>query len=313
VAILAAATRSDLRERNGQAELALRDGERQLNAGHFGEAVQTFDRGLALARRVPFSSGLERRMRDRHAVAMRRHLADRLHQLADQARILYGSRSAPDESPRAVALECRAFWSRRGLLMNLLGEADNAAAGDDLRDIAIFAASLPAESEADRAAAQRLLDEVEATFGPSAVLEFERSAHRPGAVARDSSPAPEARTAWEHCALGRAFLSSGGTSAAARHLSAALALDPAGRWTNFYFGQCAYRTGRYEDAVAAFSVCIGSAPDVAASYYNRGLALGALGRDEQALRDFDRALQLDPHLADAALRRDRLRGGGVSE
>ena len=41
--------------------------------------------------------------------------------------------------------------------------------------------------------------------------------------------------------------------------SAALRLDPAGRWPNFYYGLCAYRIGGIEDAVAAFSVCIGAA------------------------------------------------------
>jgi len=53
-------------------------------------------------------------------------------------------------------------------------------------------------------------------------------------------------------------------------------LDPAGRWPNFYHGLCAYCLGRHEDAVAAFSVCIGAAPDSPDAYYHRALAHAAL-------------------------------------
>ena len=45
---------------------------------------------------------------------------------------------------------------------------------------------------------------------------------------------------------------------------------------------------------AAFSVCLGTAPDSAACFYNRALAYAASGHSEEARRDVERALQLDP-------------------
>jgi len=100
---------------------------------------------------------------------------------------------------------------------------------------------------------------------------------------------------------------SGDLPRAAEQLAAALELDPAGRWSNFYYGLCAYRMSRYDDAVTAFSVCIGAAPNVTGCYYNRALAYAALGRPSQALHDYDRTLELDPAHAAAALNRGMLR------
>ena len=84
---------------------------------------------------------------------------------------------------------------------------------------------------------------------------------------------------------------------AAVELERALALEPAGVWTNFYAGVCAYRQGRYEDAVSAFSFCAGSAPATAGFFYNRALAHAAVGRADRAVRDFEQAVRLDPGLA----------------
>jgi peptide/nickel transport system permease protein len=49
-------------------------------------------------------------------------------------------------------------------------------------------------------------------------------------------------------------------------------------WPNFYHGLCAYRRGRYADAVTAFSVCIGAAPDAAGGLHLLGT--DRLGRDQ---------------------------------
>jgi tetratricopeptide (TPR) repeat protein len=78
------------------------------------------------------------------------------------------------------------------------------------------------------------------------------------------------------------------------------------RWPNFYYGLCAHRLGRHEEAVAAFSVCIGAAPEAAGCYYNRALAYAGLGQTDQALADYDRVLKLDPTHAAAALNRGML-------
>ena len=287
-------------DRRAQAELALFDGQRQAQTPtHAGEAIKTLERGLKLAQDVPFAGELRRELGEQLEVARRAHLAHQVHQLADQVRVLYvGSGDATvARRLRPLAARCAELWERR---QDMISSAD-AQAAVDLQDIAIFAASA---SEPD--VALRLLGEVDATFGPSAVLEHERQS-RGGGRSTAATPAP--RTAWEHAALGRSMLASGDVTRATQALAEARRLDPAGQWPNFYYGVCAYRAGRHEDAVAAFSVCIGAAPNVAGYYYNRALAYAALGRHEPALHDYDRALAADPAHADAALNRGVLHLG----
>ena len=58
--------------------------------------------------------------------------------------------------------------------------------------------------------------------------------------------------------------------------------------------------------MAAFSVCIGSAPKVAGAYYNRALAYVGQESYDLALRDYGHALRVDPTFAQAALNRGML-------
>jgi tetratricopeptide (TPR) repeat protein len=174
---------------------------------------------------------------------------------------------------------------------------DASVSDDDLRDVALFAA----RAQPQAADALRLLDEAEAAFGASAVLDHERTAR---GDARNRNLA--ARSAWEHVALGRAHLAAGDPRGASRELSAALGLEPAARWANFYAGVCAYRMNRFEEARAAFSLCIGAAPGDAKAFYNRALASAALGRPSEALSDCERALTLSPNHAQARGLREQL-------
>lgn len=111
---------------------------------------------------------------------------------------------------------------------------------------------------------------------------------------------PTAKSAREHEALGRSYLRADKVLLAYEEFEAALALDPAGRWCNYYFGLCAYRLGRFEESVSAFSVCIGTTPQNSDVYQRRGLALSALGRHAQAQRDFECAKQLATLFGDRA-------------
>jgi tetratricopeptide (TPR) repeat protein len=311
--VLLAGAWSNLRDRRQQAELALRDGQRQLGGKDFDEAVNSFERGVALADSLPFAGGLRRQTREQLAAARRLHLGRQLHQLADEVRLLYGADRIPPGRMKRLASRCDEFWNKRRAIMDALGAAQDPHLTADLQDVAIFAAGLKARlpSASDpaggRREALRLLDEAEATFGPSVVLVHERQTYDPRAApATAPATAPAARTGWEHYALGRSLLGAGDVSGAAAQFTAALRLDPAGRWPNFYYGLCAYRLGRHEDAVAAFSVCIGAAPDAAGCYYNRALASARLGHADRALADYDRALELDPTHAAAALNRGML-------
>jgi tetratricopeptide (TPR) repeat protein len=108
--------------------------------------------------------------------------------------------------------------------------------------------------------------------------------------------APEQRAAFEAVRAGRWV-------DAAAQFDRTLDLRPQDFWPNFYQGVCAYRLRQYADALRAFQVCVALAPRCAECYASRAQVLAALGRSEQALCDYDRALRLDPRLAAAALNR----------
>jgi tetratricopeptide (TPR) repeat protein len=89
-------------------------------------------------------------------------------------------------------------------------------------------------------------------------------------------------------------------------LEQAAALEPQGFWPHFYLGVCAQRRKRYSEADKALSICIALAPQLPQGYYNRALVQAAAGQVSQALRDYDRALKVDPAFAPAALNRGLL-------
>jgi serine/threonine protein kinase/tetratricopeptide (TPR) repeat protein len=314
LATLAAGAWSNRRDRRAQAEGALRDGQKQLADGHLADAVVTFERGLALAERLPLERDLPDQLGEQLTTAKRLRLADQVHQLADQARALYGSESASPESSRALAAQCEAFWQRRNSVAGHLRPAEHPQVAADLQEIAIFVANVRAAAAAAAAVATaegagrrqaiQLLDEAEAMFGPSAVLDQERVNHgraaglttapRRATTQYAAMHGIDGQSAWVHYSLGRALLAAGDGVRAADELAMAVALEPAGRWSNFYYGVCAYRMGRYQEAVAAFSVCIGVAPNVAGYFQNRALAYAALGMAGPAAQDYEHARQLDP-------------------
>ena len=316
VALVLATAAFVVRDRNFRAQTALADARRQFAAGQFDESIHSCRRGFDLIDRLPFADGLRRELLDHVGATDRRRLGGQLRRLADQSRLLYASDSLPSARRAALAAQYAALWEDRRRLLASPDPSDAGAVASDLKDVAIFAAHLRAAApgSAPRAGgpddALRILDEVEAMFGPSKVLDHERSGHRaaaglaPPAARELAGSGPGApRGAWEYCAIGRALLAAGRLPEAARELSAALALDPAGRWPNYYYGLCAHRMGRHEEALTAFSVCIGTAPDAADCFYNRALAHAASGRPDRALNDYDRALQLEPEHAAAALNR----------
>ncbi|HVA45421.1 MAG TPA: tetratricopeptide repeat protein [Pirellulales bacterium] len=107
-------------------------------------------------------------------------------------------------------------------------------------------------------------------------------------------------------AVGCAAEAAGNLSAADAHFSAAVEMNPKDLWPNFYHARAAYQLEDYEEAVTAFTVCLVLADRAPWCYYNRGLANAQLARNDAARRDFDRALDLDPKLAAAALDRGML-------
>ncbi len=312
------------------ARTALEEGQAEIDRGDWERALTRLQHGLSLARGVPLKRDLvhelERRLglaEQKRTAADRADAVNKLHQLTNRIRFLYGSEQFPPGALRALEASCRGFCAGLEPLVR-----------DDLLDLAIFWADLqvrlaPKDGEDEaRRKGQEVLAEARTLFGPNPVLDEEGRIHTAAAQIRNPkseirnsekqrgrmasdfgfgiSDFQTAATPWEHYALGRFFLKSGDLQRAAAELDRAVLLEPQGLWPNFYQGVCAYRQGRYSAAVAAYSVCIGVAREPAPCFYNRALAFEALGQTEQALRDYDQALRLDPGLADAALNRGML-------
>src|SRR5262249_7037394 len=155
-------------------------------------------------------------------------------------------------------VHCRAFWDNRHQLIGRLSEGGPALDPEvraDLLDLAIFWADLqvllagPAGQEEARRQALRVLDQAEESFGASPVLDEERRIHGATRLSARRQGPGTGSTAWEHYALGRALLRSGDLERAAEEVARAVRLLPQGLWPNFYQGLCAYRQGRYADAV----------------------------------------------------------------
>ncbi|MFF7204675.1 tetratricopeptide repeat protein [Streptomyces sp. NPDC008141] len=70
--------------------------------------------------------------------------------------------------------------------------------------------------------------------------------------------------------------------------------------------------GRNEEAVEQFDRALALNPVYTWALGSRAMAYAALGRPERALADLERALALDPDYAWALTQRDRLRDGDAS-
>jgi serine/threonine protein kinase/tetratricopeptide (TPR) repeat protein len=300
------------------AAAALSQGQDDLAQHRYADAEETFRAGSALAEDLPFAGDLRRQLRDGADRAERGQVGGDLHALAERVRPLYGADFLPAEEARAVAGQCRTLWEKRELIVGRLGQQPDPDLDQqvqaDLLDLAVLWANLrvrlapPAEAPLARKEALDVLAQAEALFGPSCVLYRERQtlARALGladGVAARQSLAPAPRNAWEHYALGRAYLEAGELRRADEELDRALELEPQGLWPNFTKGVCAYRLGQYDDALVHFTACVTLAPRSAACVYNRGRAYAELGRLDRALQDYDRALRLEPTLAAAALGR----------
>ncbi|MCI0684074.1 MAG: serine/threonine protein kinase [Gemmataceae bacterium] len=253
----------------------------------------------------------------------REHLARDFHRLADSLRFLHGVDWKITPAAAALADRCAALWARRddllqrGLRPNQAGpESERGASVEpdinrDLLDVVLLWTDLrvrlaaPVQQDAERRVALAVLREAEEVLGPSHALHRQvellaaalgRSDEALAAAKRAAARPP--RTAWEHYVLGRQLLlSADGVAAAngadaadrlrraAAALQEAVRLQPHGLWPNYYWGRCAYRTGRYDEAVRSFSVCIGASPEAAELFAARALAHAALGQAEPALGD----------------------------
>lgn len=76
-------------------------------------------------------------------------------------------------------------------------------------------------------------------------------------------------------------------------------------WDSYENGLQLSRTGKFEEAVSAFSIAIESNPKYM-YFFNRGKAYIKLKRYEKAIKDFTTVIDLNPNIADAHFYRGRL-------
>jgi serine/threonine protein kinase/Tfp pilus assembly protein PilF len=303
-----------------KARTALQEGRECLNRYEYREAQAASKRGLALAQDIPFQGDLTRELRAQLRLAERAQAAQELHLFVERVRTLDSADGLAPGDAQAVETHCRAVWQQRNAILERLGSQPDPElerqVHTDLLDLALHWTDLHVrlargnEVDAARKEGLEVLEEAERLFGPSCALCQERQVYAAALgltdvaeAARRQSATLTPRTAWEHYALGRAFLQARDLTQAATHFERAVDLEPQSLWPHFYKGQCAFQRGRYEDAVTAFTACVVLAPRSAWCFHNRALAYAQLDRADEALHDYDRALELEPTFAPAALYR----------
>jgi len=316
-----------------EAQRDLMTGQAQMAKGEWENAIQTFTHGMSLAEVIPFSHDLQQDLGNRRQLARENKAAHDFHLVADRIRIRSVADSLSDRELRDLEASCRTAWNSLPLIAQRLPdleEEDRQKIRRDFLDLAVLGANLrvrlasAGEMKQAQESALQVLEEAEATIGPSSVIHAERQSlsHTLGMKSEKAvSPAVSNRlpqTSWEYCARGRSFLQAGKLQEAAGEFKEAVRLEPGGLWPNYYAGVCAHRLGRPKDALQAFSVCVGAvsaakgpgernAKSIQAQIlFDRGLAYSGTGVDREALDDYNRALELDPTIGRAALNRGLL-------
>jgi tetratricopeptide (TPR) repeat protein len=308
------------RQRTLQIETALSDGRAHLRNHRYSDAAHALQRGLDLA--APLADGDEhkRALKAELQQVLREQTAAELRGLVDVLRFRYGLSPPADEEAEVLFRRGQQIWERRARLWQpgeggpYRDQETREKVRTDLLDLAALLADLRlhwrsaagGRNEARRAAAQ-ILHDAKQQFGPSPAVSRElsiyegRQSRTVGEAAQiDATPV---RTAWEHYDLGRSYLRSGEHARAAAEFQQSVELHPGEFWPRFFQGICAYRLGRYQEALTALEVCVALMPETAECYYDRGKVYEALEQPEQAMNDYTHALARNPAFFDAALNR----------
>jgi serine/threonine protein kinase/tetratricopeptide (TPR) repeat protein len=303
------------RRRVAELHTALADGRAALRRHQFPEAARILRRGLEQGGSLPWAGEIRDELRAGLAVASRHQKADELHELAEQIRFRYALALPVEDEARRLVEKGHEVWRARGMLAARPAgggppEFEQAIKRDMLDFVRLWTELLgrlapPERREAIRRQCLRILADAEAEYGRSPALDAALRAFQgqPDLPAPDPLAPLRPRSAWDHYALGTAHLRTGKFDLADAQFQRGLDLRPEDFWLNFYHGLCAYRSRDFAEASHAFHVCIVLSPRTAECYYNRGRAYQELGHVRQAIRDYDRALELNPGLGDAARNR----------
>ncbi len=96
------------------------------------------------------------------------------------------------------------------------------------------------------------------------------------------------------------FLSEQGRKEEAlEHFSRVVSIKPNVAQSYFNRGICYYELGRYHLAISDFNAAIALKPDYFLAYNNRGIASAETGKYQQAIEDFNHAIRLNPDYSDS--------------
>jgi tetratricopeptide (TPR) repeat protein len=125
----------------------------------------------------------------------------------------------------------------------------------------------------------------------------------------------EPRNAWAHFALGEVRSRVGDHGAAVESFERAVAIGLPFRafWYQFGYYRALYASEAYERLLAHADVTLATmdGANLEESRYWRGMALAALGRNAEALREFETALTYNPLFEAARLARDAVLAGAA--
>ena len=102
-----------------------------------------------------------------------------------------------------------------------------------------------------------------------------------------------------HGLAGQAAQHLNRTEEAAQHFSAAIGIDPRDSTSIDRLAMVRFGERQYEAALALYQDLLELTPDSAQTYSNLGATLYYLDREDEALRHFERAVEIDPDLATA--------------
>ena len=249
-------------------------------------------------------------------MARRGQKAAALHDLADLIRFRHGIDLPSTEEARALIENIRAVWNERDLLLGPNTRALDAQSEQvirtDLLDLAIASAELrlglasagrgrrgPTRCLAASRPCEHLV-RAQPQARPPAPIDGRRAGARP---ARPATTIPSRSPPWTTTTRDA---STSGPADSGRPPSISSASSTSGPRTSgptSTRGSAPTAWGSFTTPLAAFRTCIALAPNSAECYYNRARVAEALGRGDQAMRDYSRALELDPALTSASINR----------
>lgn len=302
-------------QKAAQVEIALHDGLIHLESHRYLESTRDLERGLKLVRELPDH---DRRKPGLHAQlkhALKQEAITELHDVVDQLRFRFGVQRPSEDQAERLFTRGRDVWNARALIADAddapLPPATQLQVRNDLLDLVAICAELRLSARKRGDAESRLRDayqmlvDAKRQFGinPALYRDLESYAKALGLPSPGAGSPPAPKTAWEHYNLGLSELGSHEYARALDEFRRSTSLQPGEFWSYFFQAVCTYRLERYQDSIAAMTICVALAPRIAECYYNRAKGYDELGDKAAALADYSRALELNPVFTDAAINR----------